>query len=303
MEVLIIGMGELGKAFYRSSRFVEGLSVKAYYDPLCKDDSLPLASLQTLEEVLHYPVDAYLLTAVQDKQLESVLVLAKTSRKLLLPLPAVTDGETLDYLVKTVSPGQVWLIPLPVYHKSVIALKKQIDAQVLGKIGVVEYSVVSTKPNQVWYHDIGVSGGCRYQLLLPLLYEITYLFGKVEACYGSYAKENGMDYAHLSMRLDNGILVSVETCWGSTESNRKTLEVSGEKGNIVFDSQTAKTLSLASAAKSQSYRDDSLDDSTNDPLLIVFQELLEGNQRFSPPGLLEFQWVLDACIDRRRLDG
>lgn len=302
MEVMIIGMGELGRAFYRSSMSVEGMSVKTYYDPHCKDASLPLASLQTLEEVLHYPVDAYLLTAVQDMQFELALLLAKSGKKLILPLPVVTHGETLDRLVHTVPPGQVWLIPLPVYHKSVIALKKQMDAHVLGKIGVVEYSIISTKPNQIWYHDISVSGGCRYQLLLPLLYEITYLFGKVEACYGSYAEELGMDYAHLSMRLDNGILVSVETCWGSSENSRKTLEVSGEKGNIVFDSQSANTYSLSSIAKSQSYRDDSLDDSTNDPLRIFFQELLQDNQRFSLPELLEFQRVLDACSERRRMD-
>jgi len=295
-------MGELGRAFYRSSMFVEGVSVKTYYDPYCKDASLPLTSLKTLEEVLQYPVDAYLLTAVQDMQFELALVLAKSGRKLIFPLPAVTDGETLERLVNTVSPGQVWLIPLPVYHKSVVALKKQIDAHVLGKIGVVEYSIISTKPDQVWYHDISVSGGCRYQLLLPLLYEITYLFGNVEACYGSYAKVLGMDYAHLSMRLDSGILVSVETCWGSSENSRKTLEVSGEKGNIVFDSQSANTFSLASTSKSQSYRDDSLDDSTNDPLRIIFQELLQDNQRFSLSGLLEFQRILDACTDRRKMD-
>jgi predicted dehydrogenase len=202
------------------------------------------------------------------------LFLAKTGRKLVLPLPWTLDSKNLGIFLEKIPQGQIFVLPLDCYRKNILELKAQLDQKILGDIGIAEFTSISEKRSQKWYQDLNISGGCRYQLLLPLLVVVTFLFGKIESSFGSYSHSKEMDYSNCSLKLSDGMLVSLEASWGNKERNRKTFEISGEKGNISFDSLQSNSVIYASRQNDNAYWDDSLDSSVHNPVVLFLQDLV-----------------------------
>ena len=295
MDLVIIGFGELGQAFYRASRQTEKIHVVGYHDIVESDQQLALHFYPSLESLVNLEVDGYILTSPQDKQIDIALSLAKTGKKILLPLPLATSRDGLETILHAIPSDQLVIAPLSCYQKNIRALKKHVEQKILGTVGIVEFSHMVHELPQTWYQDLTISGGCRYQLLLPLLCEVLFLFGASAASFGHYCYSGTSDYANCSLKQTNGMLVSLETSWGSKEHNRKTIELSGEKGNISLDSREANPAMLVSEEKLYRYWDASSEGTSYNPIRLFLEDLVVGKTLISPANLLEFQRVIETC--------
>lgn len=91
------------------------------------------------------------------------------------------------------------------------------------------------------------------------------------------------------------MLVSLETSWGSKETSRKTIELSGEKGNISLDSREANPILLGSGAKQNKYWDASSEGTSYDPIKLFLEDLALDIHLITPANILTFQRVIEAC--------
>ena len=295
MDLVIIGFGELGKAFYKTSKQTEKIRIVGYHD--VKESNLhpTMQFFPSLKALLDIAVDGYILTAPQDKQVDIALALAETGRKIIIPLPLSTSLGGLETLIGAIPHDQLVIAPLSCYQKNIRALKKHLELKILGTVGIAEFShVVSERPQQ-WYQDLSIGGGCRYQLLLPLLCEVLYLFGDIEASFGHYACSETSDYANCSLKLTSGMLVSLETNWGSKETSRKTIELSGERGNISLDSRESNPASLASDATQDKYWDASSEGTSYNPIKLFYEDIAVNAHLITPANLLKLQGVIETC--------
>ena len=297
MNLIIIGFGELGQAFYRASKQTNTVKVVGYHDMVKSNLPLPMEFFSSLETLVERDVDGYIVTAPQDKQEKIALFLAKTGRKIVMPLPLANNAKSLVKILEAVPSNQLFIAPLNCYQRNIQALKNHLGQNVLGTIGIAEFSQTIGKLPQEWYQDISISGGCRYQLLLPLLCEIFFLLGESKASFGYYSCSGSSDYANCSLQLNNGVLVCLEVSWGTEETNRKTIELSGQKGNVSFDSLEANPALLISKQKLNNYWDASFEGTAYNPIKLFLDDFALGKQLFTQADVLRFQTLLDSCDD------
>ncbi len=295
MDLVIIGFGELGQAFYRASNQTETVSIVGYHDVIESNQQVAPRFYPSFETLLKLEVDGYILTAPQDKQKDIALVLSKKGKKIIIPLPLATSFGGLESMVGAIPHDQLVIAPLSCYQKNIRALRNHLELRILGTVGIAEFSHVISKRQQQWYQDLDMSGGCRYQLLLPLLCEVLYLFGEYEASFGHYACSETSDYANCSLKLTNGMLVSIETSWGSTETSRKTIELSGEKGNISLDNRETNPAILTSDAKQNMYMDGSYEATAYNPIKLFYEDIAVNTHLITPANLLKLQRVIETC--------
>ena len=212
-----------------------------------------------------------------------------------MPLPLAINSVDLETMLHAIPSTQLIIAPLSVYQKNIRALRNHLELKILGTLGIAEFSHVVSELPQKWYQDRSISGGCRYQLLLPFLCEVLYLFGESEASFGHYSCAKTSDYANCSLKLESGMLVSLETSWGSKETSRITIELSGEKGNISLDSREANPVILGSDAPQNKYWDASSEGTSYNPIKLFLEDMALNTYLISPANLLSFQRVIETC--------
>lgn len=297
MDIMIIGLGELGLAFYQASKQVPQIRIIGYHDIRPNCQAIHISYYPNLGDAISLEVDGYILAVPQNKQLELALFLAKTGRKLVLPLPWALDSNRLGAFLEKIPQQQIFVVPFDCYRKDILKLKDQLQQKILGTIGIAEFTSIAEKRPQKWYQDLNLSGGCRYQLLLPLLVVVRFLFGEIESSYGGYYHTEGMDYSNCSLKLRNGMLVSLEASWGNKERNRKTFEISGERGNISFDSIQSKSVTFASGENDNAYWDDLLDSSVPSPIALFLKDLVAEKHLVPASWLPSFYQLIENSLN------
>ena len=230
MKLAIVGLGELGVAWYRAIQSSSTISIVGMIDEELSDEvgvSLSLA-------------DAFLLCTPQDKQEVWMKRLSDTGKMIIVPLPFCTSLASCRKIIE----GNKGIFPaiFQSWDPCFLDLKHHIEQGDIGDIGMIEIRHIAPVPRQNWYQALNISGGARYQLLLTDLVLLEQLAGPIVEYHLNYRQNGGKDYCTCSMSCASGALATIECFWGGNEPFLWSFEASGTKGNIVINGEGSRSI-------------------------------------------------------------
>lgn len=139
-----------------------------------------------------------------------------------------------------------------------VAAKQSLDAGRIGRPAVVRtFRGGSAFPIgwQDWYADYNRSGGVILDLTIHDIDYLRWLFGDVVRVYAKTTRgktDERMEHALIVLRFENGVIAHVEGSWTNYPGQFYTsLEISGTKGMITFDSRKTAPIFYAKAVQDE----------------------------------------------------
>lgn len=122
-------------------------------------------------------------------------------------------------------------------------LKQTLDSGKLGRPGVAHASRIGGHPGS-WFADENLSGGVIVDLMIHDLDFLRSCFGEVESLYALSATKEGLDYALVTLRFENGAIANVEANWGYPGPFHTKAEIAGSAGIVRANSLKSSSLQL-----------------------------------------------------------
>jgi predicted dehydrogenase len=122
-------------------------------------------------------------------------------------------------------------------------MKEALDSGKLGRPGVAHASRIGGHPGR-WFADDARSGGVIVDLMIHDLDFLRSCLGEVGSVYAMNAKKEGLDYALVTLRFENGAVANVESNWGYPGPFHTKAEIAGSKGIIRANSLKSSSLQL-----------------------------------------------------------
>lgn len=139
------------------------------------------------------------------------------------------------------------------YFQEFEALKAQVDAGAVGKVGFVKTyrGGIFPQGEALWFHDYAQSGGVTLDSMIHDFDWIRYAFGEVERVFCQAIQRTQpevLDYGLATLRLKSGAIAHVIGTWAHPSGFRVKAEVCGEGGMVSFDSQDGALTTMMRAS-------------------------------------------------------
>ena len=130
------------------------------------------------------------------------------------------------------------------YFQEFDAIKSQVDAGKIGKVGFVRTYRGGIMPQgeELWFQDYDQSGGVTFDCVIHDLDWLRYMFGDVERVFSQHLQRSApetLDYSVTTLRMKSGVLANVVGTWAHPSGFRVKTELCGESGIIQYDSAEA----------------------------------------------------------------
>lgn len=124
------------------------------------------------------------------------------------------------------------------------AIKAQIDAGKLGKVGFVKTYRGGIFPGGKlgWFSDWTMSGGVTLDTIVHDMDWLRYVFGNPVRIFSQNLKRvfsERIDYALVSIRMKSGAICHIVGTWAHPSGFRVKVDICGDKGMLTFDSNEA----------------------------------------------------------------
>ncbi|MCC6487175.1 MAG: Gfo/Idh/MocA family oxidoreductase, partial [Candidatus Hydrogenedentes bacterium] len=138
------------------------------------------------------------------------------------------------------------------YFQEFEAIKKQIEAGKVGKVGFVRTYRGGICPvgAGTWFRDWEMSGGVTMDTIIHDFDWIRYVFGDPERIFCQNLKERfgeAIDYSMVTMRMKSGVIATTTGTWAHPAGFQVKVEVCGDNGMIQYDSNEAPISSMMRA--------------------------------------------------------
>lgn len=132
------------------------------------------------------------------------------------------------------------------YFQEFVAIKAQIDAGKVGKVGFVRTyrGGIFPRGENDWFRDYSQSGGVTLDCIIHDFDWVRYMFGDVDRVYCQSLQRSTpdvLDYSMTTLRFKSGAMAQVIGTWAHPSGFRVKVEVCGESGMIQYDSNEAPT--------------------------------------------------------------
>ncbi len=124
------------------------------------------------------------------------------------------------------------------------AMKAQVDAGTLGKVGFVKTYRGGIFPGGKlgWFSDWNMSGGVTLDTIVHDMDWVRYVFGDPARIFAQNLKRvfsERIDYALVTMRMKSGVICNIVGTWAHPSGFRVKVDICGDKGMVTFDSSEA----------------------------------------------------------------
>ncbi len=138
------------------------------------------------------------------------------------------------------------------YFQEFETIRAQVEAGKVGKVGFVRTYRGGICPAGAdnWYRDWDTSGGVTMDTIIHDFDWLRYMFGDPERVFAQNLKNRlseGIDYALVTVRMKNGIIVNTVGTWAHPAGFRVKVEICGDNGMLQFDSNEAPIASMMRA--------------------------------------------------------
>lgn len=128
------------------------------------------------------------------------------------------------------------------YFHEFEAMKAQVEAGKVGKVGFVKMYRGGIFPSNPWFQNYEESGGVAFDSSIHDVDWLRYMFGEVDHVYAQAiqrTKPFACDYAMMTFRMKCGIIANVIGTWAHPQGFRVRTEICGEHGIIQYSSEDA----------------------------------------------------------------
>ncbi|MEA3364612.1 MAG: Gfo/Idh/MocA family oxidoreductase [Candidatus Hydrogenedentes bacterium] len=124
------------------------------------------------------------------------------------------------------------------------AMKAQVDAGTLGKVGFVKTYRGGIFPGGKlgWFSDWNLSGGVTVDTIVHDMDWLRYVFGDPVRVFSQNLKRvfsERIDYALVTMRMKSGVICNIVGTWAHPSGFGVKVDICGDKGMVTFDSNEA----------------------------------------------------------------
>lgn len=122
-------------------------------------------------------------------------------------------------------------------------MKEALDSGKLGRPAVAHASRIGGHPGR-WFAEESLSGGVILDLMIHDLDFLRSCLGEVRSVYAKNVRQDGLDYALVTMQFLNGAVANVESNWGYPGPFHTKAEIAGSKGIIRANSLKSSSLQI-----------------------------------------------------------
>ncbi|NLG49901.1 MAG: Gfo/Idh/MocA family oxidoreductase [Chloroflexi bacterium] len=213
---------------------------------------LDCAAYASLEEAVTSPdVDAVLVCTPTFLHEEHALKAIAAGKHVICEKPLARDLPSASRLIAAAQQAGVLLLVAHVvrFSPDFCQLRDAVRAGAVGQPAVVRMSRASSFPHgsQEWHNQPALSGGVVLDMGIHDLDWLLWTFGPARRVYAKGLYGRGLDcldYALLTIRLQNETIAHVECSWAEPEGFRVHGEIAGDAGLLDYDSLNSTALSI-----------------------------------------------------------
>ena len=255
MRVGIVGCGGMGGVHANKYAQMPGVQMSAYdldegrLDAFCSSRNVTKAS--SMSEILD-SCDAVDICLPTPFHCDAAIASLQAGKPTLVEKPfARTVGEC-ETMISVADESGALLVPAHVvrFFPEFKAANRLISRGDIGKPASVRLRRGGGAPRSEWFFDLDKSGGILLDLAVHEFDWLLWTIGPVVSVSSRSVRLGGRnegreivgDYALTTLSFANGCVAHVESTWMDPGGSRVTLEASGDKGLIEFDSRENPTL-------------------------------------------------------------
>ena len=130
------------------------------------------------------------------------------------------------------------------YFHEFEAMKREVDAGKLGKVGFVKMyrGGIFPEGEGKWFHDYARSGGVTFDSSIHDIDWLRYAFGDADHVFCQAIQRPGpkpIDYSLMTFRMKSGVIATVIGTWAHPEGFCVRTEICGDQGMLQFNSEEA----------------------------------------------------------------
>ncbi|MBI4560009.1 MAG: Gfo/Idh/MocA family oxidoreductase [Candidatus Hydrogenedentes bacterium] len=256
MRVGIIGCGGMG---YHHARMATncglrvaacGDTVRSKAEALAQEYSAEPVS-DSLALVRRNDVDIVAVCTPTPNHAPYVVAAAEAGKHIFCEKPF---GRTVEQCREAIAAARKAKVKLFVAHvlryfQEFEAIKAQIDAGKVGKVGFVKSyrGGVYPRGEANWFRDYAQSGGVTLDCIIHDFDWLRYVFGDAERVFCQALQRSEpdvLDYSLVTFRMKSGVIAHVIGTWAHPSGFRVKVEVCGDGGMLQFDSADAPISSM-----------------------------------------------------------
>ncbi len=255
MNILVVGAGSIGKRHLKNLLHI-GIDTSNLIVVETRDDrraevqSLGLDNIfQSIDDAtLNHKIDAAIICSPTSLHIEHAIEIAKKNIHLMIEKPLSRDLQNIDQLKNIVEENNLAVLMAYIFRFSPLTkkVKEILENNTIGKVLYVRGEFSEYLPDwhpwedyRSFYMAKKSEGGGSILDQSHIIDLVHYLFGGFETVSALNSKISSLeleadDFAEMIIKLKSGVIASIHTdIFG--RDHKKSLEIKGEKGNIIWD--------------------------------------------------------------------
>ena len=251
MNVAIIGCGGMGRLHAQMARNC-GLRVVACVD---KDPAMAKRLAKAMDAHATHDVDGAIrrpdvdivcITTPTPRHAATVTAAAAAGKHVFCEKPFARTMPQCRSALAAVKRAKVKLFVGHVvrYFHEFTVMKQEMEAGKIGAPGFAKFFRGGIYPGGPgsWFHDYTQSGGAVLDMMIHDFDWARYVWGEPELIFCRSLQRTtpeNLDYAHVTMRMESGLIASFTGSWAHPAGFRVKVEICGDGGMLQFDSEDA----------------------------------------------------------------
>lgn len=263
MKVAIAGCGTMGSVYARTLARIKGAKLTA----VCTADPKRVADLpeysnvhifSSYEEMLNAGnADVVCVTVPTFLHKEYVLKAAARGKYIICEKPIALNLPDALAMIDACHRAKAKLFVghvvrfFPEYEN----LHRLVSEGTIGRVGVAHAKRASSHPLAgSWFADTTKSGGVILDLMIHDIDFMRWTVGEVKSVFAQHRAAEGVEYATVTLRFENGAIANLEAQWGFPGPFTAMVELAGQNGILRNDNQSTRSLILRSSSTSEQQR-------------------------------------------------
>ncbi|MFD0958469.1 Gfo/Idh/MocA family protein [Paenibacillus chungangensis] len=254
MKVAVLGCGGLGSIHANIYAKLDGVELTGVCDirpevvqNISNETGAPaFASFEEMLSGAEFDAISIVLPTYLHK--EYTVKAAKARKHIICEKPIALTPEQAEEMIATCRENDVQLYIGHVvrFFPDYVNMKAAIDAGQLGNPGVAHASRIGDHPGKArqWYYDKELSGGIIKDLMIHDLDFLRWTLGEVDTAYTQHTNRDGVEYALVTLKFENGAMANVEAHWGYPGPFHTKAEIAGTAGIVRANSLKSSSMNI-----------------------------------------------------------